>query len=95
MLVTDNAKISELLEAGSVRVRGKITALSGEIGGCKIEDGKLQVTTSISIISEDETKQFEVNENGEVTANSITITGGSITIGKIGRILYRKCFRSN
>ena len=83
MLTAENAKIRDMLEAGSVRVTGKIVALSGEIGGCVIEDGKLQVTTSISIVSEDQTKQFEVNENGEVTANSIDITGGSITINRI------------
>ena len=93
MLVTDNAKISELLEAGSVRVRGKITALSGEIGGSKIEDGKLIVSTSISIESSDGQTQFIVNENGEVTANSITITGGSITIGKMGEFYTENVFK--
>ena len=47
MMIADNAKIRELLEAGSVREGlrgGKITALSGEIGGALvIEDGLLQV----------------------------------------------------
>lgn len=83
MLVSENAKIASLLEAGSIRVTGKITALSGDIGGSKIEDGKLIVSTSISIQSADGTTQFIVNEDGEVTANKLTITGGSIAIGKI------------
>ena len=43
MLIADNAKIREMLEAGSVRVTGKIVALSGEIGGAVIEDGVLKV----------------------------------------------------
>lgn len=43
MLIADNAKIREMLEAGSVRVTGKIVALSGEIGGAVIEGGVLKV----------------------------------------------------
>jgi len=47
MLIAEDAKISNMLEAGSVRVTGKIVALSGEIGGCVIdEEGHLIVPSA-------------------------------------------------
>lgn len=68
--------IIENLEAGTIRVKGHITALSGEIGGCKLEDGKLILSSEIRIENEFGT-QFSVDENGNVTANSVKITGSS------------------
>lgn len=49
-------------------------------------DGNLTLGKGSITIKNDESKtSFEVNENGSVTANSITITGGSFNIGKDNR----------
>jgi hypothetical protein len=79
MMLSENAKISKLLEAGSIRVTGKITALSGDIGGSKIENGRLVVSTEINITNEDGTV-FTVDQYGNLTANSVNIEGGKINI---------------
>lgn len=64
MLTADNAVIKETLEAGTVKVKGDISIVSGEI---TIEDsGK--------------TKVFKVDREGNVIANAITITGGELNI---------------
>jgi len=81
MLTATDAEITNMLKAGSVVVSGNITALSGEIGGSKIRDGKLELSTSIKIVSEDGSTHFEVDKDGNVKSNSVDIEGGSITIG--------------
>lgn len=64
LLTADNAVIKETLEAGTIKVKGDISIVSGEI---LIEDsGK--------------TKVFKVDRNGNVTANSVKITGGELNI---------------
>ena len=64
MLTADNAVIKETLEAGTVKVKGDISIISGEI---TIEDsGK--------------TKVFKVDREGNVTANAVKITGGELNI---------------
>lgn len=64
MLTADNAVIKQTLEAGTVKVNGDITIASGSI---KIQN--TEVGTS-----------FVVDRDGNVTANSLMITGGSIRI---------------
>lgn len=83
LLVAENAEIRDVLTAGEIVVKGNITATSGVIGGCVIDaDGNLIISTSITIgkNSYDE-YVFQVDEDGNVTARSINITGGEITIG--------------
>ena len=62
-----------------LEVNGKVTATSGTIGGCTIENGVLKVgtanVTSISIGN-----NFYVDSNGNMTANNATITG-MLTVG--------------
>ena len=94
-----------VLTAKEAEIEGKITATSGEIGHCIInEDGHLIVPSAnvtgtftadyivggtlsgleikIGPISGTNPQEynFEVDEHGNATANSLTITGGSITI---------------
>ena len=94
-----------ILTAKEAEIEGKITATSGEIGGCTInEDGNLIVPSAnvtgtftaddivggtlsgleikIGPISGTNPQEynFEVDEHGNAKANSLTITGGSITI---------------
>lgn len=64
MLIADTAKIAQTLEAGNIKVAGDISIKSG----------------SINIISDDEVTSFIVDREGNVKANSIEITGGSISI---------------
>ena len=64
LLIADNAKISQTLEAGNIKVAGDISINSG----------------SINIISEEGNTSFIVDRDGNVTANSVEITGGSILI---------------
>ena len=96
---------SGVLTAKEAEIEGKITATSGEIGGCTInEDGHLIVPSAyvegtftaddivggtlsgleikIGPISGTNPQEynFEVDEQGNAKANSLTITGGSITI---------------
>lgn len=59
MLIADNAKIKETLEAGEIKVSGDITVKSGEI----------------SIQNEDGSSVFQVDRNGNLYANSATIKG--------------------
>lgn len=63
LLVADNAKISETLEAGQIKVSGDITVNSGEI----TIEGSNGTT-------------FRVDRDGNVTANSVEITGGTLDI---------------
>lgn len=64
MLTAENAKISQTLEAGEIKVAGDISIKSG----------------SINITSDDNNTSFIVDRDGNVTANSIQITGGTISI---------------
>lgn len=67
MLIADNAKIKETLEAGNIKVAGDITIQKGEINIVSAaEDGR-------SIV-------FRVDREGNVTANSVKITGGELNI---------------
>lgn len=59
MLIADNAKIKETLEAGQIKVSGDITVKSGEI----------------SIQNDDGSSVFQVDRNGNLYANSATIKG--------------------
>ena len=93
------------LTAKEAEIEGKITATSGEIGGCTINEyGNLIVPSAnvtgtftadtivggtlsgleikIGPISGTNPQEynFEVDEQGNAKANSLTITGGSITI---------------
>lgn len=64
MLTAENAKISQTLEAGMIKVSGDISIQSG----------------AINITSDDGNTSFIVNREGHVTANSLEITGGYISI---------------
>lgn len=64
MLTADNAVIKQTLEAGTVKVKGDITIDKG----------------SIKINNEEKGTLFVVDRDGNVTANSLNITGGSIKI---------------
>lgn len=140
-IVAEDAEISNILKAGSVEIKGKITATSGEIGGCNIIDGVLTVkdivcnqiitdglpssssvvdtvTTglfnnvtslfrtsfnnllvsgvlsvkgnievtsgSISISNSTYGTSFSVDTRGRVTANSLALTGGTISLSGRG-----------
>ena len=63
LLIADNAKISETLEAGNIKVAGDITVNSGEI----------------KLIGPNGT-EFIVDREGNVTANSMQLTGGTFNI---------------
>lgn len=56
-LVAQNAEIYQTLLAGSIKVKGEITATSGVIGGCTINNGVLEVANA--------------NITGTITANHI------------------------
>ncbi|MFU8785837.1 MAG: phage tail spike protein [Candidatus Izemoplasmataceae bacterium] len=76
MLIAENAQVRGLLEAGSIRIAGHITALSGNIGGCEIDsNGNLRITTSIDING-----NFQVDEHGDVHANSIILKSATADI---------------
>lgn len=64
MLTADNAVIKQTLEAGTVKVKGDITVTSGSI--------KIESTESGTV--------FNVDRDGNVTANSVHITGGELNI---------------
>lgn len=64
MLTADNAVIKQTLEAGTVKVSGDITINSG----------------MIIIKNDDIGTAFRVDRDGNVTANSLSITGGYIKI---------------
>jgi hypothetical protein len=64
LLVAENADIAKTLTAGSIKVSGDISIKSGEI----------------RLASEDENTLFIVDREGNVTANSIEITGGTLNI---------------
>ena len=103
LLTAEDADIKGALKAGSIEVAGHITAYSGVIGGCEIdEDGNLIVSSSITIgeIWDQDALigyNFEVQEDGTVSINkgsidigygafvvdidgNVTISGGSINI---------------
>ena len=66
MLVADNAEIANVLKAGSIQVAGDISITSGNI---TIEN---KTTETV----------FKVDRSGNVTANSVKITGGELNIGE-------------
>lgn len=63
LLTAENAKISNTLEAGTIKVAGDITVNSGQI----------------SINGENGTS-FNVDKDGNMSANSVSITGGTFNI---------------
>lgn len=63
LLVADNAKITDTLEAGKIKVAGDIS----------INSGKITITGSNGTM-------FLVDREGNVTANSVSITGGNLNI---------------
>ena len=67
MLVADNAKIAQTLEAGNIKVAGDVSIRSGSIHISNDEDGS-DVT-------------FNVDRDGNVESNSMHITGGNLDIG--------------
>ncbi len=67
MLVADNAKIAQTLEAGNIKVAGDVSIRSGSIHISNDEDGS-DVT-------------FNVDREGNVESNSMHITGGNLDIG--------------
>ena len=92
-LIADNAEIKEVLEAGQINVKGKITATSGDIGGCKIQNGKLHITTMIAIGGDSEyNANFRVDEEGNVTITkgSIDINSGNFKVDTEGNITIKK-----
>lgn len=79
LLTAKNANIKEKLSAGEIEVKGRIFALSGDIGGCEIKDGKLLISTSVKIgKNEDDTYNFTVDENGNVLAKSFSLSGNGL-----------------
>lgn len=64
MLTADNAVIKQTLEAGTVKVKGDITVTKGSISIENTESGTV----------------FNVDRDGNVTANSVYITGGELNI---------------
>ena len=63
LLVADNAKIADTLEAGKIKVAGDIS----------INSGKITITGANGTM-------FLVDRDGNVTANSVSITGGNLNI---------------
>ena len=98
-LTAENAKIAQTLEAGTIRVAGDVTVLSGQIS-ITGEDGTVfnvdregKVTAndmnitggSITIENEEGSTTFEVTKEGYLTARGAKITGDIIaTAGQIG-----------
>lgn len=74
---------SGLLKATNAEISGKITATSGSIGGCNIENGILQIANanidslSVSKISSG-TNANDLTFNGEIKCSNIVATGGNI-----------------
>ena len=67
MLIADNAKIKETLEAGQIKVKGDIEVTKGQI--------------TIQSTSEDGSSiVFKVDRDGNVEANSVKISGGELNI---------------
>lgn len=64
LLTADNAVIKETLEAGTVKVKGDISVMSGEI----------------TLENKDKETAFKVDRDGNVTANAVKITGGELNI---------------
>nr|DAP44071.1 MAG TPA: tail protein [Caudoviricetes sp.] len=63
LLVADNAKITDTLEAGKIKVAGDIS----------INSGKITIRGANGTM-------FLVDRDGNVTANSVSITGGNLNI---------------
>lgn len=64
LLVAEDANISNVLTAGTIKVSGDITIKSGQI----------------TISSEEKETKFIVTREGNLTANSVEITGGTLNI---------------
>ena len=86
-----NTQVMRVNSSG-LEVRGKVTATSGQIGGFTI--GSSAIYNNISYYGGTQStgvylgtngiqlgQKFRVNSSGDVTASSLTITGGSIKIG--------------
>lgn len=65
LLTADNAVIKQKLEAGEISVKGNIDIING----------------SISLGDDQDNTFFKVDNKGNVTANSVDITGGRLNIG--------------
>lgn len=68
LLLAETAEVSKTLTAGNIKVNGEINVRGGSI--------------SISDKENEEQTYFEVDKNGNVKANSVDITGGSLQIGE-------------
>lgn len=69
LLTAENAKIANTLEAGKIKVKGNVEITSG----------------SINITNKDKTVTFEVDQDGNLHANSVSIEGDiTATSGDIG-----------
>lgn len=91
LLKVETAEISKTLTAGEITVRGTIYAESGEIGGCTIQNGVLEVskivcdqivndeTDAIRDIAANVIDAYEINADhittGVLTADRIDISG--------------------
>lgn len=65
LMTADNALIKDTLTAGKIKIAGDLTILQGEIRIKNEEDGE---------------SYFYVDRNGNVIANSVEITGGTLNI---------------
>lgn len=98
-LTADNAKIAQTLEAGTVKVSGDITVLSGQISitgedgtvfnvdrDGKVTANDMNITGgSITIENDEGSTTFEVTKEGYLTASGAKVTGDIIALaGQIG-----------
>lgn len=68
LLLAETAEVSKTLTAGNIKVNGEVNIYGGSI--------------SISDKEDSDTTYFEVDRKGNVKANSVDITGGSLEIGE-------------
>lgn len=98
-LTADNAKIAQTLEAGTIKVSGDITVLSGQISitgddgtvfnvdrDGKVTANDMNITGgSITIENDEGSTTFEVTKEGYLTASGAKVTGDIIALaGQIG-----------
>lgn len=72
LLVAESAEVSKTLTAGNIKINGELNIYGGSI--------------NISDSEEDGETYFEVDSKGNVKANSVDITGGSLNIGENFRV---------
>ena len=74
LLVAESAEVSKTLTAGNIKINGELNIYGG----------------SISIFDSDENSEtyFEVDSKGNVKANSVEITGGSLDLGENFRVSH-------